>query len=160
MKNKWFHQSPVWLIILLPLAAVIAGITTVIIAHDNKVDLVAEDYYKTGKAINADLSKLQTALDANITLHVSLQNEQGEIAFASGGENHQGALKLNLYHPTLAKQDISVMLTADSNGVYRFDLPKAVDGKWSVRVEPFDGSWRVQEDIVFPAQKALLDGKQ
>nr|WP_238481471.1 FixH family protein [Motilimonas sp. E26] len=160
VKNKWYQQAPVWLIILLPLSAVIAGISTVIIAHNNKVDLVAEDHVKTGKAIHADLSKSEQAVKLGISLDLTLDGTSGLISF-NGGQYQPGqVLKLSFYHATLAENDFNLMLSADASGVYRFDLDQAIDGKWATRIEPFDGSWRVQEDIEFPTGKVTLDGKQ
>ncbi|MCE2570403.1 FixH family protein [Motilimonas eburnea] len=160
MKNKWYQQSSVWLIILLPLAAVIAGISTVMIAHDNKVDLVAEDYYKTGKAINADLSKLNNALKSGITTRLVMDGDQGVISIASGDVPPNQALKISFYHATLSGRDFTTMLSADAAGHYRFTFPSEIQGKWAVRVEPFDSSWRVQNNVTFPITQVILDGKQ
>ncbi|MFO6422170.1 FixH family protein [Motilimonas sp. KMU-193] len=160
MKNKWYQQSSVWLIILLPMAAVIAGISTVMIAHDNKVDLVAEDYYKTGKAINADLSKLNNALNLGITVSLNMDGDNGTVAIASGDVPANKALKISFYHATLSGRDFTTMLSADASGNYRFTFPSQIEGKWAVRVEPFDASWRVQENVTFPITQVILDGKQ
>ncbi len=160
MKNKWYQHSSVWLIILLPLAAVIAGISTVMIAHDNKVDLVAEDYYKTGKAINADLSKLHHALNLGITVSLTMNGDSGIVSITSGDVAPNQALKISFYHATLSGRDFSSMLSADAAGNYRFTFPHQIEGKWAVRVEPFDASWRVQNNVTFPITQVILDGKQ
>ena len=73
MSQPWYRQFWPWFIIALPAAAVIAGISTAIIASKDGVNLVAEDYYKQGKEINQDLSKFDRseALNIRIALEVS-----------------------------------------------------------------------------------------
>lgn len=58
LSKPWYRQFWPWFIIALPTAAVVGSITTAIIASQDGVNLVAEDYYKQGKEINQDLSKL------------------------------------------------------------------------------------------------------
>ncbi|MCF1439106.1 MAG: FixH family protein, partial [Shewanella sp.] len=50
--QPWYKQFWPWFLITLPLCAVIASLATMKIAVDNKDALVAEEYYKEGKAIN------------------------------------------------------------------------------------------------------------
>mgnify|MGYP003639778068 FL=1 len=57
----WYKQFWPWFLIILPMCAVIASLTTLKIALDNSDSLVAEDYYKQGKAINMDLRKIKYA---------------------------------------------------------------------------------------------------
>ena len=45
----------------LPFTAVVAGISTYIIANTNPDTLVVGDYYKTGKAINLEVAKVKAA---------------------------------------------------------------------------------------------------
>ena len=61
MKTSWYKEPWAWLVFILPLSAVVAGITTVIIANTNPDTLVTGDYYKKGKAINLELSKIKLA---------------------------------------------------------------------------------------------------
>ncbi len=159
MKDKWYSQSTVWLIVLLPLAAVTAGITTFIIANNNKVELVAEDYYKKGKAINADLSKLDKAKELGITAALKFQGQDGIITIATGQTRPGQALKLSLFHTTLKDQDVDIILSADASGNYRFSMEKMLKGKWQVRLGPMDELWRIQEQVIFPTDGVILDGK-
>lgn len=159
MKHKWYQQGPVWLIILLPLSAVVAGISTAIIAHNNKVDLVAEDHVKTGKAFHPDMTKLQQAIDLGITLDLTINETNGTVHFNGGEFVASQVLKISFFHATLPDRDFNLMLSADAAGIYRFNLDNAIQGNWAVRIEPFDGSWRVQNNVQFPVGKVTLDGK-
>ena len=52
MKTSWYREPWAWLVFILPFTAVVAGITTYIIANTDPDSLVVGDYYKSGKAIN------------------------------------------------------------------------------------------------------------
>ena len=59
--QPWYRQFWPWFIIALPLTAVIASITTLIIAAHDPDGLVADDYYKQGLAINQILDRERRA---------------------------------------------------------------------------------------------------
>lgn len=150
MKNNksWFKQFWPWFLIILPMSAVIAGISTVIIATNNKPEMVVDDYYTKGKAINVDLSLLRNAQKQNISAIVKQQDN--ELIIDINGMLNKSSIQFSLYHPTLANRDISLMLTADGNGLYHFESDKKLNGKWQMRIEPFDKSWRLQKTIILP----------
>ncbi len=50
MNKPWYKQFWPWFLIILPLSVVVASITTFVVFSNNKVSLVAEDYYKKEKA--------------------------------------------------------------------------------------------------------------
>ena len=70
-------------LIILPLCAVIASFTTLKIALTNSDSLVAEDYYKEGKAINMDLSKVKYA--KQIGMNFLLEQTNNEILLTQQG---------------------------------------------------------------------------
>ena len=66
--SPWYKQFWPWFLISLPLTAVIAGISTVIIAMHNPDGVVADDYYKEGLAINRTLHSEKMARQLNIAV--------------------------------------------------------------------------------------------
>ncbi|TEW53694.1 hypothetical protein E2R68_11085 [Psychromonas sp. RZ22] len=153
-KKTWFKQFWPWFLIILPMAAVVAGITTVFIAVDNKPDMVVDDYYKTGKAINADLSLIKKAKELGISAVV--QQQKGELLITLDGLKDHASISLSLYHSTQSKRDKILMLTADGEGKYHFETEKSLTGKWTLRIEPFDKQWRLQKHVQFPTKEILL----
>ncbi|MDA7746652.1 FixH family protein [Psychromonas sp.] len=153
-KKSWFKQFWPWFLILLPMAAVVAGISTVVIAVDNKPDLVVDDYYNTGKAINADLSLLKKAQELGITAIVVPQKDG--LMISMDGLETFSSINLSLFHSTQSKRDIVVMLTADANGNYFYENEDTLTGKWTLRVEPFDKKWRLQQKVELPTSKIVL----
>lgn len=53
--QAWWKYGHVWLVISGPVAVILAGITTVIIAVRSPDPVLAEDYYKRGLEINKTL---------------------------------------------------------------------------------------------------------
>jgi len=161
MHAPWYRQFWPWFLIILPLSSVIGGISTLIIASSSQLSLVAEDYYKQGKAINADLSKLKAAVDGNIRYHLQLDGRQGMLSRLSGDIQAGLALRISFFHRTLAEHDFSRQVSADAEGRYRFALATPLQGHWDVRVEPMTGEWRIQETVAFPTHADIvLDGER
>jgi hypothetical protein len=153
-KKSWFKQFWPWFLIILPMAAVVAGISTLVIATNNKPEMVVDDYYNTGKAINADLSLLKKSQDLGISAIVT-QGEDGLLITINGLQNN-ASINLSLFHSTQSKRDISVMLTADAQGHYFYQSEELLTGKWTLRIEPFDKQWRLQKNIQLPVQEIAL----
>ncbi|MCF1427648.1 MAG: FixH family protein [Shewanella sp.] len=154
--QPWYKQFWPWFLITLPLCAVIASLATMKIAVDNKDALVAEEYYKEGKAINMELRENKYA--KQLGMQFSLDITDNMLSFTQhGGPAYHAALNVQLYHPTLAEKDIKLMATADASGVYRVALDKPISGNWDVRLESYDRQWRLHKrlDLKSPSQHWL-----
>ncbi|MGB5444557.1 MAG: FixH family protein [Psychromonas sp.] len=153
MKNtdnrSWFKQFWPWFLIILPLCAVIGGISTLIIATDNKPEMVVDDYYAQGKAINHDLTLIKNARAKNISALITQSGN--ELTINLTGVQEKSSIQLFLFHSTLSERDLSQLLTADGSGNYRYQSAQPLKGKWQMRIEPFDKSWRLQNTITLPA---------
>lgn len=154
-KKAWFKQFWPWFLIILPLSAVIAGISTVIIAVNHKPDMVVDDYYKKGKAINHDLTLIKKARANNIS--ASMTQSGNELIIDLKGVQEKSSIQLFLYHSTQAERDLSQLLTADGSGHYRYQSEQSLTGKWQIRIEPFDKSWRLQKWVSLPAENFTLE---
>lgn len=96
-QQAWYKQFWPWFLIILPMCAVIASFATLKIAMDNSDSLVAEEYYKKGKAINMDLSKIQYARQIGMQFLVSVND--GAITLEQhGGPAYDAALKIGRAH--------------------------------------------------------------
>ncbi|QSX31664.1 FixH family protein [Shewanella cyperi] len=151
-QQAWYKQFWPWFLIFLPLCAVIGSFTTLKIAMDNSDALVADDYYKQGKAINQDLSKIQYAKQLGMQFSVEFQDNQLLIV-QHGGPAYDAALNVAFYHPTLAERDFNLIATQDATHTYRIVPTVPMAGNWEVRLESFDNKWRLQKRL------ELSDGK-
>ena len=153
--EPWYKQFWPWVLIFLPLSAVTASVTTLFIAIDNKPDMVVEDYYKKGKAINVDLTRLDNAFRLALKFRLTV-NADTLVLEQTFGEPQQSALRLHFIHRTQKAKDFDMLITADANSVYRADIPSEVNGKWTIQLESFDGEWRIQPVDMFPSKFATL----
>lgn len=153
--KPWYKQFWPWVLIGLPAAAVIASVTTLFIAIENKPDLVAEDYYKKGKAIDVDLTRLDNAYKLALKFSLEIKGER-ILVTQTYGEPQTAALRLRFIHRTLKVNDFEQLITADGQGVYTMALDKELTGKWTIQLESFDGSWRIQTVDKFPTDLPTL----
>jgi len=154
MKTSWYTEPWAWFVFILPATAVVAGIATYIIANTNPDPLVVGDYYKRGKAINLELSKIKLA--QKLGMRFALKQTGNELVIKPIGiEKEFPVLNLNFYHPTLAEKDFYLALTADGNGHFRHIFDESVNGKWRLTITPFEDHWKIQKTITLPQSEFI-----
>jgi len=155
--KPWYKQIWPWVLIVLPLCAVVASVTTLFIAINNKPDMVVEDYYKKGKAINVDLSRLENAYRLALKFTLSVSGDKITL-MQTFGEPQTAALRLKFIHRTQKIKDFEQLLTANANGEYILNLTQPLAGKWTIQLESFDAKWRIQTVEKFPTNiNTVLD---
>lgn len=146
--QAWYKNPYVWLVIALPMSAVIGGIATVIITSNNQPDMVVDDYYKKGKAINQELALYKAAASQGVELSVEISDD---IIMVENNGNYP-ALKVSLIHSTIKNNDLSIVLTPNAKSQLTGVLEQPLSGKWQIIIEPMDGSWKVRSDIALPTE--------
>lgn len=149
MKTSWYREPWAWLVFFLPFSAVVAGITTYIIANDGADPLVVGDYYKKGKAINLEVSKVKMAQKLGMRFELQLKDNELVIK-PTGIEKIFPLLNANFYHPTIEDKDFYLALTPDGNGHFRHQFDEEVNGKWKLTISSFEGTWKIQNTISLP----------
>ncbi|MDX2370602.1 MAG: FixH family protein [Colwellia sp.] len=149
MKSSWYSEPWAWLVFILPCTAVVAGITTYIIANTNPDPLVVGDYYKTGKAINLQVAKVKRAQKLGMRFALKLSNNE-LVVKPTGIEKSFPLINLSFFHPTQEEKDFFLALTPDGNGYFRHTFDNHVSGKWKITLTPFDNQWKIQETISLP----------
>jgi hypothetical protein len=156
MVKPWYKQFWPWFLIILPLTVISWTIVTVVIFSNNSVSLVAEDYYKKGKGINIDISKMNVARDLRLNANISSNSNTVVIHFNKGELTHYPALTAIFTHRTLPDRDFSKLVTADASGNYRLTLDHEILGPWFVELQPHDKQWMIQGKVEFPAVNTVL----
>ena len=154
----WYRQFWPWFLMALPASAVVAGITTVIIATSNRDNLVIDNYYKEGLAINRTLTQQQLASTMNLRATVTLMNESGKLQLQLSGSQpvENPVLKLTIAHATLAERDQVVFLNRVNTNQYTGTVKNLSSGKWHFVLEPATEEWRIEADVSLPKQSWLL----
>ena len=153
-QQPWYKQFWPWFLIILPSCAVTASIYTFYLASNANFTLVAEDYYKQGKGINQDLSRLRAAKNLNLTMQLQ-QFPDYLLLSQQGGQAINAALWVRFSHATLATKDFQLQATADGNGNYRIPYQIDMAGKWQLQIESYNHSWRLQQSLTLPLHEPL-----
>ena len=154
MKSSWYREPWAWLVFILPFTAVVAGIATYIIANTDPDALVVGDYYKTGKSINLEVSKVKNA--QKLGMQFALKFSDNELVVKPTGiEKVFPVVNLSFFHPTLEEKDFYLALTPDGNGFFRKKFNSDISGKWKITITPFDNSWKIQDTISLPQSEFI-----
>ena len=145
-KSKvWYREPWPWILIVLPLSAVIASLTTIWLAVKSDDGLVVDDYYKQGMAINQTLHRGQAAQALHLSAVLSLGAGGKTILLTLSGDlkTPPQSLALSFLHPTQAGRDHKLTLQANPQGRYIAAMPDLGQGAWRVTVEAPDDAWRL-----------------
>lgn len=156
MVKPWYKQFWPWFLIALPLTVVVAAFITLSISIKNSPSLVTEDYYKKGKGINIDISKVNAAKDLNLKANIVSDGSDIIIQFDKGNMPHFPALSAMFAHRTLADKDFRQLVTSDASGNYRIKLENAIEGPWFIELTPHDKAWLIQGRVNFPSETATV----
>ncbi|CAH6892456.1 conserved hypothetical protein [Vibrio chagasii] len=152
MVKPWYKQFWPWFLIALPATVVIWTIMTVIVFTQNSVDLVTEDYYKKGKGINVDISKVNIAKELGLSASLNEKGNSVIITLDKGKLDHFPAISAMFVHRTLPDRDFTQLLTADARGNYTMTLDHHLVGPWFIELTPHDEQWLVQGRMNFPIE--------
>ena len=70
--GPWYREPWPWLLMAGPAAVIVAGVVTAWIAFATFDGLVADDYYRQGRAINQELKRSQRASDLGLSASVDM----------------------------------------------------------------------------------------
>lgn len=159
MQQLWYKQFWPWFLIFLPLCAVVGSFVTLGVFSHNSVDLVSENYYKEGKGINVDLTKIHVAKGFKLNATVMSTPKGLVFKLDKGTLPLYPALKVTFTHRTLPDRDFESTITSDVTGNYRLNLETQLQGPWFIKLEPHNKEWLIQGKVAFPttAPITLLD---
>ena len=144
--QPWFRQFWPWFLMALPASVVVAGFITLYIANRHADDLVVDDYYKEGLAINRQLAKKQRASDLGITAKLHIQDSV--LRLWPTGQLQDPVLTLRLAHPMEADRDFQVSLARRKDGSYSAPLAAPVAAHWHWTLDSGENSeWRLDGSL-------------
>ena len=144
----WYREPYVWLVILFPAMAVVAGFITLRLAIVSDDGLVIDDYYKAGLHINRvlDRDRRAEALGLKANVQINRDSKAIRVLFSSrDGVKLPDELKMRLMHATRAGFDRTVTLKRAADGSYRAAMPPMALGHWYAQIEYAD--WRVLDSF-------------
>jgi uncharacterized protein len=154
MRPWYAHRWP-WLLMLGPVAVILAGIYTTMIAFAAQDALVVDDYYKQGKAINMDLRRDRVAADMRLEMDMSYDAAKGVVNGSLNGLQKNEAILLSLVHSTQPEKDIKLRVQPDSQGRFSATLPMLDIARWQILVENEQRDWRLLGSWNWPQEKQI-----
>ena len=149
--KPWYKQFWPWFVISLPATAVVAGLTTVVIAVQNKPDIVRDDWYKDGMAIQVRKERTERAKALGIVVNYSLERETRKFHLTPTGLDKAATpiLIVSLQHPTLEKRDIEATAALMPDGRYSALLETLPEGVYRAQISAPNSDWQINGDIQF-----------
>ncbi len=144
--RPWYRHGWVWFVIALPLAAVIAGLSTVYIAASDPDSLVVDDYYKKGLAINAVLDRERRARQLGLRADLMLSGDRLRVTLqAARPLDALQRIEVRFIHPARSRFDQTVALERIGPGVYEGRLGSPLPGsRWYVHISGPGKRWRLE----------------
>ncbi len=154
--RHWYKEPWVWLMISLPLSAVIAGMITIYLAVSTSDGLVVDDYYKRGKEINRVLARDALAARYQLRAEISLDLRDNLAQVRLQGElpAQLHSLTLSLLHPTRDGFDQVLPLQHIGDGLYSGWVDEVGRGRWYLQLETDE--WRLLGSMQVPAEQAIV----
>ena len=147
LERPWYREPMVWLVILLPTAAVVAAVASVVTAFVTRDAVVADEYRKEGLAINRDPTRDLAAKRLGVSAEVRLEGGTLSVRLAPGSAPAPRGVVVIFSHATRAEQDRLVALSG-ADGVYTAPLPALAPGHWYLELSPADRAWRLTGEFV------------
>jgi hypothetical protein len=123
-ETPWYRQPLVWLLILFPLAAVVGGVFTLMLAIESNDGLVEDDYYQRGKEINLVLDRDLAAASLGLSARIDIDADTLTVRLtANPGYALPAQVTFDLLHATRSGYDQHLTMMQMSAGVYHVALP-------------------------------------
>lgn len=159
--KPWYQHPMVWLVVGIPLWSVVAGTTFIYIALSDANDVVKDNYYKEGLAINMSLEQDAAAKALNLQATVEVKDETRLLVKLDNGFGPY--IRLSLYHNSDNDFDTHgamAQVRSDETGAwYQYQLPQAINGRWYIELSGTDSGeqasqkqldWRLHQRVDFP----------
>lgn len=140
--TPWYRHRWPWFLISGPLIVAIAGFITLGLAAHQADGLVADDYFKRGKEINADLSRDREASRLALRAEVQL-SPTGGIRVRMESSTAFAHLYATFAHATQSGRDLEVKLPLLAPNEYGAQAAALPPGKWHVILTGPERNWRL-----------------
>lgn len=152
--KPWYKQVWPWVLIAIPVATMLKAVHSIYLMNQQSPDLVIDDYYAEGKAINMNLAKYREAASRNLQANILIAANKAIVRFESN-PILDAKLKLRFVHNTVAAQDFEVQAERSGENLYVAELPSTLTGKWNLVVDDASEQWKLRATFVLPQAAAI-----
>lgn len=153
---SWKKQPYVWMLILIPLSAVVMGVVMITLAIKSDSGLVVDDYYKKGKQINKVIERDKMAASMSLSVSLEFNEETSSVDVTFLTDNWQAgdeAITLGLYHATRPGMDQVLKLEKLKTNLYSAEFTPLAQGRWKIQLAT--DSWRLVGSLYRPGGDSL-----
>ena len=142
----------------IPFAAVLCGVVMVSIASVYPDDVVVDQYYKEGMAINERIADGELATDLGIAATIYLDGDRISAEISGSATSLH---KLNFHHVTDENLDVSLSLVKQGErfvALETSDIQRQLReaGVWYVDLEGVEQGWRLSKRLQTPLTEVQL----
>jgi len=151
--SKPWHKHPlVWMLIAIPLSAVLGGISMIYLAVTTNDGLVKDDYYKYGKQINLVLERDIEAKRLGLTAKLELNPDTGAVLVTLNANANElpASLSFSMLHATRSGHDKDIKLVRTPGQGYHGLISSLIPGKWYLELGTKE--WRLSTELQHPGQ--------
>ena len=159
--SSWRQIPMVWMLVAIPLSAVVVGMIMLWFAIESYDGLVVEDYHQQSKRINRTLARDTVAANHGIGADLELIPQSGILTVRLSLREPlplANTLLLSFIHRARAGEDILVYLQKTGNLKYSAPLPTLAPSNWRVQLESSD--WRISGLAPVPGRNLFRLGTQ
>ncbi len=150
--TPWYKQFWPWFLIALPGSVVIAAFITLFIAIRHADEIVQDDYYKDGLAINQKIERDEVARKLQLSARIRWQTENGVVFVELPASITDKTLTLHWMHPLQRRFDQNITLTRQpTTGIYVGRRDATASGRFYLELEnttpDVSLAWRLRGEI-------------
>ena len=159
--RPWYRHPEPWLLLIAPLAAVVAGMVTLWLALHSNNSLVVDDYYREGRAINQTFARdaLAHQLGLIAQWEVDGRANRARLNLSAFDQKHftqPDRLFVRLIHATDADLDHRLVMTRVGDSRWEAPFAPPAPARWALQIENPDRTWRLQGALNDPAATQRL----
>jgi hypothetical protein len=155
--RAWYKQFWPWVLIGIPIFTFLKAGHSIYIMNQERPDLVIDDYYSEGKAINMNLAKYREAALRNLNGSILIAADKSIVRI----ENNKAlgdSIELRFMHNTMAAKDFTIKAERSGADLYVAQLPMLLDGKWNLVVTDTTEQWKLRATFTLPQSQAIKLG--
>lgn len=142
-KTSWWNEPMVWLLIALPISAVIGGAVTIWFATTNADALVSEDHYKVGFAVHQGIELDRKAAELAVVAMLKASDGQLTLSLQGTFDRPPSGLALTLSRPGSEQEEMVLKLEQAGELDYSAPYVALPEGDQRLVLTPADKTWRV-----------------
>lgn len=135
-KRPWYREPLVWMIIAIPMSAVVMAAIMIPLAVSTDDGLVTDDYYKRGLQINRVLARDEQAAALGLDIASLAIGRAGVTLQLAAPEPDRlpARLDMTLAHATRPDLDQAFGLIHQGGGLYAGEVEPLAPGAWNVAI--------------------------